>query len=897
LVESNIAIDEISTNTIDTMKIIEDNISLSNFLLKEKMDYDSSIVVLNSSLLIIENFELNDSIKAIIYHNLGVSHLRKYNIKEADNNLNKALSLRKNYFSENSLDYAASLEALGHLFFITREFPIATRYFKNVLSIREKLLNEDHPDIAQSYHTIGGMSHQEGDFKKAEYYYLKAIKIMENVPNKENTFLSSLYIDLASVYKEIDEFDKEELLYNKAINLLEKTNNEFINNLAFAYNGMGTLLNRRDKKNEAIPYFEKSIKLKRQLLGDNHPSLIPSLCNLGDAYYEVLNDYKTADSLYLNALNIANENFYEYHPFVSRILEQYADLALWGIDTSKAITLIDKAYNSKLNYLSKIGFYQTESEALNYSQSLKETVDHFHSILISTGLKNPDYQKKSIEIALNTKGNVSDIIFKQRKSYFNETDKEITDLFETFKKEKTKLSEIYMRGTRDKNTDSLYSIINKIESDLAFRSASFRQQLNYSYIEVEDIVQKLPANSILLEFFKVNYIDNDKDTLIPTYLLTVINNEGKYDVIQLSDASDIDNLIIKYKDNIHQMSQLSHNPLKKDNAAFNLIGKELYNILIKPVESYITNNQLIFIAPDGGINLVSFASLVNNENKYLIEKNQIHYLSAGRDLINSQDDNNLKKGFLLVGDPNFDSLPNMNAEYSVLDIKTGDNNRLFRGNIRNIDVKPIPGTRNEIENISSICKKFSNEHISKFMGNMASEDNFKKYAPDNRILHLATHGFYLRDSEDTLSTNDHPLLHSGLFLAGVNQRNKLVDSLGLNDGILTAYEICELNLEGTELATLSACETGLGDIQEGEGVYGLRRAFHIAGVKTVISALWPVSDKSTSVMMSKLFDKSNLTIPEKMQLLQINHIKELRDNGFTDHPYLWAGFIASGAIN
>jgi CHAT domain-containing protein len=220
-------------------------------------------------------------------------------------------------------------------------------------------------------------------------------------------------------------------------------------------------------------------------------------------------------------------------------------------------------------------------------------------------------------------------------------------------------------------------------------------------------------------------------------------------------------------------------------------------------------------------------------------------------------------------------------------------------------VSPLPGTRKEVELISSNWKESIGEPLFAHFGREASEDVFKSEAPGKRVIHVATHGYYLEGTcepeqpkigfeSDIGFVGENPLLLSGLFFAGANLHGEVADSLGIDDGILTAYEVSAMDLSGTEMVVLSACETGLGKVEEGEGIYGLRRAFQMAGARTVISALWPVSDEATADMMSHLYEREDESIPETMHRIQMERIRELRKAGLPDHPYTWAGFIAIG---
>lgn len=207
--------------------------------------------------------------------------------------------------------------------------------------------------------------------------------------------------------------------------------------------------------------------------------------------------------------------------------------------------------------------------------------------------------------------------------------------------------------------------------------------------------------------------------------------------------------------------------------------------------------------------------------------------------------------------------------------------------------------------IASQWRESTSELVVAHYGPDASEENFKAHAPGSRVIHLATHGYFIEgscqpnlpkrgiDAEQGF-VGENPLLLSGLLFAGSNLHGAGADSAQAEDGILTAYEVSALDLEGTEIVVLSACETGLGEVKEGEGVYGLRRAFQMAGARTVVSALWPVSDQATADMMGQLYDKGDESLPETIRNIQLKKIDELQSDNKVDHPFSWGAFIALG---
>jgi CHAT domain-containing protein len=215
------------------------------------------------------------------------------------------------------------------------------------------------------------------------------------------------------------------------------------------------------------------------------------------------------------------------------------------------------------------------------------------------------------------------------------------------------------------------------------------------------------------------------------------------------------------------------------------------------------------------------------------------------------------------------------------------------------DIPVLPGTKVEIDGISKVLKA-SGYQVKQFTQKLATEANLKSVQGPT-LMHIATHGYFLKDVENMGSAfgislenaNDNPLLRSGLMLAGAGTTvsGKRMPNLESNDnGILTAYEAMNLNLEGTDLIILSACETGLGDIKAGEGVYGLQRAFLVAGADALIMSLWKVDDAATQQLMSnfytswiKLGNKQKAFKQAQMQLMA-----KYKD------PYYWGAFVMMG---
>lgn len=220
-------------------------------------------------------------------------------------------------------------------------------------------------------------------------------------------------------------------------------------------------------------------------------------------------------------------------------------------------------------------------------------------------------------------------------------------------------------------------------------------------------------------------------------------------------------------------------------------------------------------------------------------------------------------------------------------------------------VPRLYGTDDEIQRLTRLWNGTSKDSAISLLRRQASEENFKALAPGKKVIHVSTHGFF--ESFDCFKERmgmngaaasdvfeENPLLGSGLLLAGCNRRDELEDRTDVEDGILTAEEVSAMNLSGTKCVVLSACVSGLGEIKGGEGVYGLRRAFQLAGARSVVSSLWPISDQTAERFVSSLYSNFDKPLPVSMQIAATSYLRDMRKRGMSVHPFAWGAFISTG---
>ena len=353
-------------------------------------------------------------------------------------------------------------------------------------------------------------------------------------------------------------------------------------------------------------------------------------------------------------------------------------------------------------------------------------------------------------------------------------------------------------------------------------------------------------------------------------------------------------------------------------------GAALRALVWDPLAPKLGKASRIFVVPDGLLNLVAFAALPVGQRSYLLDHRLvIHYLSAERDIVLASQTLMPERGLLAMGGASFDdrTLFRSGSAKPADALKAARPPTVLReavqicGDFQTATFKPLTGTLQEVNELSGLWRTSARPAAELgdarvLIGRDASESNFKLEARHYRVLHLATHGFFLGACSPAASGTravgglskpgraarvDNPLLLSGLALAGANRR--AAAAVDEDDGILTAEEVASLELEGVEWAVLSACDTGVGEVTAGEGVLGLRRAFQVAGARTVIMSLWSVDDQAARAWMRALYQnrfQKHLSTMDAVHAASLSLLRDRRVRGQSTHPFYWAGFVAAG---
>jgi CHAT domain-containing protein len=457
----------------------------------------------------------------------------------------------------------------------------------------------------------------------------------------------------------------------------------------------------------------------------------------------------------------------------------------------------------------------------------------------------------------------------------------------------------------------LTSRLNQLESLLARRSAAIAEER--PPVDVNAVAAQIPQNGVLVEYIRyqpfdpsspVNILFSNADNAgrfttgfgAPRYAAYLLFPDGRIEAVDLGDAAEIDAAVESFTRLLQDQSadfqsrSIAIVPVNPERVE--IITNNIRSLIYDPIANYLGDREHLLISPDSQLNLLPFEALQTEDGRYLVEQYQITYLNSGRDLLRLGEVAPSNAPAVILANPDYDSAAGSR------DVGVGE----VSSDLRQFRVEALPGTAREAEALRSILPG------AEILTEQYATEQALKQVQSPSILHIATHGFFLADqavlfADNSLSLSDNgsfrafpnvnvavenPLLRSGLAFAGFNQRIS-----GTEDGIFTALEAANLNLMGTQLVVLSACDTGLGDIANGEGVYGLRRAFAIAGAEAQLMSLWQVSDDGTQNLMAQYYENltSGMGRSEALREVQLAMIRE--DNEYS-HPYYWAAFILAG---
>jgi CHAT domain-containing protein len=522
-----------------------------------------------------------------------------------------------------------------------------------------------------------------------------------------------------------------------------------------------------------------------------------------------------------------------------------------------------------------------ERQALAYDQHHPSGLN----IMLSVLAKHPDQRPNEVyQEVVRSRALVADEMARREKNLNTSDDPVVSKELEDLNKARLDLLNADKAANGSDSIAQATVRMEKIERALAEKSASIRNDEHLSAVQLDDLRRSLPPHSALISYVAYKSVAVEKVdptfSSTPSYIAFVLRTDSdRVRVFDLGDAASLDALVLKARAAADAEAHSGGLGSTRNERAYREAGLAIRQRIWDPLKKEIGDAKLALVVADGTLNLIPFAGLPDGAG-YLVEHGPvIHMLSSERDLLPT-DQGQKKSGLLAIGSPSFELAENR-LPPSPLRGATPNCEEFGK-----IEFQPLPGTALEVSDIGSTWRRWNGAERSQLVtGDDATLTRFIEDAPKSRVLHVATHAFLL----DKSCGNGNPLLHSGLVFAG--------GSHGGAQSILTAQQIASLDLSGVDWAVLSACNTGNGELRDGEGVLGLQRAFRVAGAHSIIMTLWPVDDDVTRQFMHKLYAErlaAHASTADAVWDSARKLLLERRAAGKSTHPWYWAGFVGSG---
>jgi len=630
---------------------------------------------------------------------------------------------------------------------------------------------------------------------------------------------------------------------------------------------------------KAIEHFKRALDVTGQEYEPEFHQFGLIDLNLATAYSR-MGDFPQAWKNYERAIYGKSANFY------SHIMAhaQFARSLASGGDPQRAIAEgLQSAQMTRESFVLQARVLP-ERQALRFYEQRSRGLDIALSVLARQAELQASNTNNIYQEMVRSRALVADEMARRQKNLNATNDPETARLLKEMDQARTDL--LATEQLKQDNTDAIQQAtqrMEKIESDLALRSAAQRNDERLNAVRLEDLRRNLPADSVLISYvayrrFAVDQVDPSY-TAVESYMAFVLKPDSNtIRVFDLGKAWPINQLVTRVRASADAEAHSGGYDTKRNERAWREAGAALRKLIWDPLRTEVGDAKLALVVPDGMLNLIPFSGLPDGKG-YLVEQGPvIHMLSSERDLVPIESTHH-NMGLVIFGNPAFGPKTIEPLVASLRDASSSCDE------ISQDDFPPLPGTAMEAMDIRATWRRWNSREASTLeTGAKATRARFLSDAPHSRILHIATHAFLLGNR----CGSGNPLLRSGLIFA----RDGSAQS-----SILTAQQIASMDLNGVDWAVLSACNTGNGELQDGEGILGLERAFRVAGVRSVVMSLWPVDDTLSRQFMHELYLQrlgQHASTADAVWNAERKILLARRAARKSTHPWYWASFLASG---
>jgi CHAT domain-containing protein/tetratricopeptide (TPR) repeat protein len=906
--------------------------------------------------------------------------------EEAIEHYERAIEIREKAHGPDSAELAGSLEGLASSLGALGRWGEERSRLERLLEIHEKAYGPAHANVASVLYKLGLCAFNLGEYVEARTWLERALAIRLKEFGPEHSWVARVLDYLGIVAAHLGDYERAREYKEEALRIWEMAHGPDSAIVAIGLKNLGYfLVYRLHRAEEALPLLRRSLAIYERLEGSDGPNVVwvlypltlalrelgdheaaikrgrqlvalarrhvPAVFQAGahkflagslaaaDRFGEARRSYMTAQSL------LESAGMGRGHDAASAMAElgvlewRVGDLERALHWSSRASDLLDRYTRDTLALL-------PEAQALR----LVSTRDRPEKILASGLLHAPGDRAPWLEAtwnwSLRRRGAVLEELAARRREVLEAESPEARAAWERLAEARRQLSVLWVRAQEsvpgeqegEKGSPLARAMREKEEAEqaLASLSAAYREARSMSEVTLESLRNALPSDSALVEYVRVPVLKpRSTESELHDVALILPGGDRPPTFTDLGPSSEIDRRVRSWRAALHgdfvRLASKGESGVSLDR--LEVSGARLREAAWDPVAERIRGANTVFVVADGPLHQVHLGALPSPDGRYLIEDGPaLHVLSTARDLVRlrrRETATSPGKGLLALGAPDYDA----GATVRIASLgEAGAATTAFRGGrtscptLSEANWRALPESGQEAGDVALLFERHERP-ATLLVGAAASEERFKREAPGKRILHLATHGFFLQGgcasalaigrgigalkeegeglesaaTESAVSpppaspvVGENPLLLSGLALAGANRAREAGPEE--EDGILTAEEIAALDLRGVEIASLSACDTGLGTVEVGEGVFGLRRALEIAGVRTVLMSLWPVPDAESREWMTRFYESrlAGQAVTDAGRGASLAMLKRLREEDRPTHPYLWAGFVAAG---
>jgi CHAT domain-containing protein/tetratricopeptide (TPR) repeat protein len=837
----------------------------------------------------------------------------------------RAVEIVSEYRDEEPQLFAIALNNLADVHLAREDLAAAIPLLQQVLEIRRETLGEDHLDYARSLSKLGGLCKEIHDFEAAKRYMREALEIRREALPVDDPTLTDDLIDLALLYYRLGEQSAALPLAGEALERVKKggpTHAALLNLVAGMNKHLGAYKRARE-------LYERALGIEREFMGEEGAGIVGTLNNLA-VLHDDMGDYAAAEPLYLQTLDIWGEHYGEDHPNLLVGLTNLAELYSATGRTGEALQVWERALAIVDRTMELVFSLGSESHRSAFVETTYGSLWSFLSLVLEHHSDSPEVVRWALDVILRRKAVGAEALAAQRDTVLGGQYPELRPQLSELNDLRMQIARKTLEGPGQKDTEEHHHHHHhqlewndrkeKLEAELARQIPEMSLARRLAVADRRAVAGALPPDSVLVEFVRIEFFDaravpaRGESRWKDARYLAFVMPAGEPDDVALVDlgaAESIDEKIAALRSAITgegdggPARDLGAPAEGDGNVNTPEAGTAVRAAVFDPLADFLGRRRRLLLSPDGDLSRLPFEILPLDQDRFLIDDYSVSYVSCGRDVLRFAAQSHVEPGEpLVVADPDFD-LGQESADEGRT--RAPRHERQSRDLDRSRVFGRLPGTRAEGEEIAPMLG------VQPWLAGEALEAHLKA-CRSPRILHLATHGFFLADQERAAGGElrdigalepdsekggsrltglgiENPLLRSGLALAGANTWLKRgIPPPDAEDGILTAEDVSGLDLLATQLVVLSACETGLGEIRTGEGVFGLRRAFALAGARTLIMSLWKVPDRQTQELMADFYQRA-LNGQSRADALRDAQLAAKAKYG---NPLYWGAFICEG---